>query len=349
MVVDTVTHRVRTGTFCRYRCCINKGRKCEFFSLDFFSKLLITILLLIGGVEMNPGPQESGVSLEAVLKKLDSMSEDIGAIKGSISSVNESVNSLKLQLVSLNKKYEELKKENTVLVNKIEVLENHSRRQNLVFYNLEELENENWETTENRIREVITEELKIVINDYDIERAHRLGRKSNYNRPVIVRFANYKKKMEVLSSRELKKSKIGVSEDYSAGIRQLRSKLKPYMLEARKKGYYAVLRFNKVKIEDRYYTLEDLQSMSSGGEEEFGHGSENQPNADYHQVEVISEQRNGSTVTNTPLKSNNQPSIKSQKKKKSGYDVDQSGVRQWLSRGVLTRSQVMDKPRRGSS
>jgi hypothetical protein len=84
---------------------------------------------------------------------------------------------------------------------------------------------ENWSQTEELVRKVITERMGIDLVSSDIERAHRLGRKSNNrSRPIIIKFSHYKLKSEVLRRRsKLAGSKFWLDEDFTSRIRATRN------------------------------------------------------------------------------------------------------------------------------
>uniref|UniRef100_A0A1S4LJU1 Uncharacterized protein n=3 Tax=Ixodes scapularis TaxID=6945 RepID=A0A1S4LJU1_IXOSC len=55
-------------------------------------------------------------------------------------------------------------------------LDNRSRRNNLIFFGIPDVQNETWATSEERIVSFCSEKLNIQIDSAAIERAHRLGR-----------------------------------------------------------------------------------------------------------------------------------------------------------------------------
>ena len=88
------------------------------------------------------------------------------------------------------------------LEEKISEHEDRSRRNNLRFSGFTEKAEgaERWEESENLIRDFIEENLEMESKDITIERAHRIGSRINgKNRPIIVKFLNYKDKGAVLN------------------------------------------------------------------------------------------------------------------------------------------------------
>ncbi|KAH9369221.1 hypothetical protein HPB48_016936 [Haemaphysalis longicornis] len=78
--------------------------------------------------------------------------------------------------------------------------ENHSRRNNLIFYGIPDPNpKECFADSEATVIRCITENLEIEIHPSYVERAHRLGRHSRDRvRPVIVKFSSFKVKQSIL-------------------------------------------------------------------------------------------------------------------------------------------------------
>ena len=95
-------------------------------------------------------------------------------------------------------------------------LEDQSRRDNLIFYGIPESVDgkETWEESENLVRNVMKDTLKVESADMEgnlgieIERAHRLPRShgrhgqqvttENQPRPIIVKFSRWKHRQKIL-------------------------------------------------------------------------------------------------------------------------------------------------------
>ena len=79
-------------------------------------------------------------------------------------------------------------------------LEDRSRRDNLRVDGLKEIDNETWEKTEEILQQMIRDVLEL--EGINIERAHRVGNKSNEKnapRTIIAKFSSYKDKQAILS------------------------------------------------------------------------------------------------------------------------------------------------------
>jgi hypothetical protein len=208
---------------------------------------------------------EHDASLELIFQKLDSsMQTKLDNIKYEIlSSVDELKKMVDVKLKKAEERCEELEKVNLKLSADIIRLENQSRRNNLIFYNIQEEYRENWEKTEYIVGNFIVEVMKVGLSAYDIERAHRLGGRRR-NRPIIVKFLSWKKKMEVLNSiRTLRGTPIRITEDYAESTRHAREELKPLMIEARNNGLKASLRVDRLIVNGKSYSKEEWIQKNS--------------------------------------------------------------------------------------
>ena len=59
------------------------------------------------------------------------------------------------------------------------------------------------------------------------------------------------KTMVLRDAKYLRGTGFGISEDYSERVRKERDFLKPHMMEARRQGHHAVLRFDKLVVDGR--------------------------------------------------------------------------------------------------
>ena len=225
----------------------------------FFIGLVLAVLLVIGSVEKNPGPY----SLDDVMEKLDKMNSNIVGIQRVTAELSERLDNLTKELHSVKTENDTLRnliKQNEVTIDQ---LENHSRRNNLVFYNLKERGNESWQDTEILLRQFLWEELGINTTDYDFERCHRLGvkRGDHHNRPIIAKLNSFKKKSEILSyAYHSRNTPVSITEDYSRRVRDIRSELKAHLQNAKSAGLRAKLVYDKLYVEGKPYTLSDLKN-----------------------------------------------------------------------------------------
>ena len=90
-------------------------------------------------------------AVKTVQNKLDDISSSINFAVKTAEEANEKVEKIEGIVVNLKTENQVLKSEVNDLQNKLVNLEGHSRRSNLVFDGIEEVENENWEISEQKL------------------------------------------------------------------------------------------------------------------------------------------------------------------------------------------------------
>lgn len=238
----------------------------------------IQTALVCGGIERNPGPPPRGPRADRRLTR-----------QATLSFSTDPRGPHDDRLTALEDRLAKLEAENRHLRNKVESLENQSRRNNLVFYGLEESDTETWDQCESKVTDFIKDELNIEI-DTAIDRAHRLGKKRTRSRdaaagprgeaedaspqtsrPVIVRFNRWKEKEKVLSAarsyykdqRETQDNVVGgVGEDFSQEVREQRRKLLPFLKSQREMNpnLPVHLRFNKLLVGKKLFVLNNSEN-----------------------------------------------------------------------------------------
>ena len=99
-------------------------------------------------------------------------------------------------------------------------LESHTRRNNLIFYNIPEVRKESSATTETLMYTFLEQKLDMAEEETDeipIKRVHRLGkiREDNKPRPIIAKFSFHKDIERILSSAcTLAGTNYGISQDF---------------------------------------------------------------------------------------------------------------------------------------
>lgn len=145
------------------------------------------------------------------------------------------------------------------LVKKCDDSENRLRRDNLLFFGIQDAHDETWDQSESCIISLCSDKLQISISKQDIERAHRLGRfQDGKHRPIIVKFARFKDKCSILSAGpKLKGSSISIREDFSARVRLARKKLYAYAKQNNSDSFK--IRFDKLQMDEKQFYY-DAQS-----------------------------------------------------------------------------------------
>jgi hypothetical protein len=301
---------------------------------------VIFVLLLIGGIELNPGPPKSGKTIEDIFAKLESFEiilSDIAAIKNTVTEINANVTHMEQQLKTLKATCHKLKAEKLCLEERLDRIEGFSRRTNLVFFNVSEDKGE--KQTEEIVIDVVKNHMDIELYSNEIESAHRIGRRIDGTRPILVKFNNFKRKIEILkASRLLNGTKIGISEDYSKAVRTVRSKLRPYMLLARERGDYAILRDDKLIVNGRRYSLEEVEARSTP-EAEHGEGGNQQSQRHFSQERTRNRPGNSRKEIGQDAPPSTQRNVGDNREGTCEEDVSRNtgGLLAWLDRGPRTR------------
>ena len=192
------------------------------------------------------------VFADSVNKRIDGILREVEGLKTSLE--HSQAELAELKAVNIPKRIVALENNIESLLAKADDLENRSRRNNLCFEGIPELRygNESWEKSEEKVKELIDNQLKMNSQDIIIERAHRVGRKvPEKSRPIIAKFLNYKDRDAVLKARKnLKGSRQVIREDFSERILQKRKDLIPKMNEARNEGKIAYLSYDKLVIKE---------------------------------------------------------------------------------------------------
>ena len=166
--------------------------------------------------------------------------QKLSKIYDTVENLTRQVLNLQRSLKRSNKKIKELKSENEQLkqavnmnIQEIDNLEQYSRRENIRIHCVPEPQGKKDDGEEVVVE--LAEKLGVNIESYDIQRAHRLGRKRSplaKPRPIIARFVKYKHRNDILFSKsKLKNCNNGkfnnafITED----LTPLRSKLLNYV------------------------------------------------------------------------------------------------------------------------
>ncbi|KAH8031951.1 hypothetical protein HPB51_022271 [Rhipicephalus microplus] len=228
-----------------------------------------------GDVEENPGPpkEDTGKQYNELISLIKGLHSKIDAKHEELM---ESINEVREAQVSLEQKVAELDNRlcaveecvrvsdsepnrqrvpEVLSVNKrLDELEDRSRRENLIFYGIEDCDSETWAQSEEKICQILNETLKLNLGSSDdrISRAHRLGRfVVGKSRPVIVKFASFKFRESMLQSRSsFRESHVSISEDFCRATRSVRKKLFEF---GRASGEKYTVKYNKLYINKKCF------------------------------------------------------------------------------------------------
>lgn len=155
---------------------------------------------------------------------------------------------------ALDEKIKTLTEENHVLKTKVTNLEqkltnidNEKRKNNLIFFGIEENGKTECELVD-YIKELIID-AGVQINSQEINNVYRIGRPTNNkNRPVVVSFTTLWKKHTIMKNKAGLPTGTYIKEDFSKEILEQRKQLQSLVDEERKKGKIAFLKYNKIII-----------------------------------------------------------------------------------------------------
>ena len=204
------------------------------------------------------------------LEKLDSIETKLNNMEINMAEIKESLEYAHAEIADLKKENEYSKENQAQARERIEILERdnktmrdkiidiqaRSMRDNLLFFNMPELEKEN--TTE-MIHELLESKIGITDarNTVKIDRSHRIGRKRDGDRkprPIVVKF-NYHQDREFvrLNAKKLRGTRIGISEQFPEEIENIRKTLYPELKKAKLEGKRAKIVRDKLIIEGQVF------------------------------------------------------------------------------------------------
>ncbi|XP_063547574.1 uncharacterized protein LOC134755025 [Cydia strobilella] len=154
------------------------------------------------------------------------------------------------KLKPLMEQNETLKKKVDQLEKKIEYMEKEKKSNNLIIHGLQEREKTTTELIK-YVQEKFLTELNISIEAADINKIYRIGKnkKGEKPRPTLLSFVSGWKKMEVLKNKS-KSKELQLTEDYSKEILEKRKALIPQLIEERKKGKVAYIKYDKLIVQE---------------------------------------------------------------------------------------------------
>ncbi|KAJ4435109.1 hypothetical protein ANN_23684 [Periplaneta americana] len=234
----------------------------------FLTAAVLSILLIIGNVELNPGPgsREGRDNSDEVFQRewinyMKETREDRQKASVLLNKVSNDLDTLVNRYNEVENKLKEVIQEQVVLKAIVKRWEIESRRNNIVFYGVEEENYEKGSDTCFVVLDLLTKFFRLNLDVSAINNAYRVGR--GKNRPIVVKLNSYFIKEHIMANtNQLKGSKIYIENDFSKEIREKRKKLVPLLKEARFKGFKASLVNDKIKINGNIVDLEFLKDKN---------------------------------------------------------------------------------------
>ncbi|UYV60791.1 hypothetical protein LAZ67_1002346 [Cordylochernes scorpioides] len=245
------------------------------------------MLLILAGIEQNPGPKMSKQTtletsldrdkdikdlINALTKRLDSWGERLesrlSAIDDRVENINQRLQQLEESSAVTKAALSQNSKKIKDLEDQLEHLDAKSRERNLIFYGIEQ---DNNEDCRERIRKVIEENMQTT-EKINITRCHRLSRKPGA--PILIEVPEQNDRLTLFKAAlNLRGTKISLSKDYSMKMREQRRVLNVKRRELVEKGTLAKLRDDKLLINGIAYkemlTKDDIIGMVQEAEVEM--------------------------------------------------------------------------------
>ncbi|UYV62471.1 hypothetical protein LAZ67_2000722 [Cordylochernes scorpioides] len=249
---------------------------------------VIAILLIIGGVELNPGPptkKQTTLSTVRTPETKEVMEDDLKSIVIQIHTELRTLGArLETRLQSIEQKFDEWDQRLTVIETsqktclelatkndlRIKSLEDHgdmldrkTRENNLIFYGIIGPEAENSDETLCKVVTAINENMQIQIES-EIMRCRRLSKKANA--PILVEIPKQTTRIALLrNAYKFRVDKIFVNKDYTLKTREQRRLLITKKKELSEKGIHSKLRDNKLLANGQKYEVVDGRVVGEKG------------------------------------------------------------------------------------
>ena len=205
-------------------------------------------------------------SIPSIEKSIKDLQESINEMNAARKKDAEFVTDLSTKVAKVQDENVKLKHELKQTKDRMVYLESQSRRNNLIITGIEEIANESWGKTEEKVSYFFKNTLEIPdTRDIKIERAHRVGSKENQkSRNIIVKFLSFKDKQCVLEHRKKLEGKpYNLLEDYPLQIQNNRKQLWPIYKFAKGSTDFKEVSLNldKLFINKKLFTTENLHEL----------------------------------------------------------------------------------------
>ncbi|UYV60750.1 PDE2A [Cordylochernes scorpioides] len=241
----------------------NTITKIDTCSRKYNLRQIIYILLLISGIEQNPGPKSTKQTTldsssdknirELIVALSDKMEDWHGKLETKLSSVEQGIEKLDRRIQQLETKMDNTAKSVSMnsekireMDTRIEFLEMKMRENNLIFHGVEGNEGEDPEESYSTIKQIIADKMQIP-EKIDILQCRRLSKRARA--PLLVSIPDHNERIKLFKNAfKLRNFKIYISKDYTLGIREQRRILIAKRKELLTSGTFAKLRDNKLIV-----------------------------------------------------------------------------------------------------
>ena len=180
MGVDITTYRLRIGLHCRKLRTISKPTKIDFSLLaTYFFGFITAALLLIAGIEANPGPSE----MEQILRAIKGLQQEVNSIKhdqnSNFKNIETKITQIASDFIQINKNQAQVIKTQEKHESFIRNYDIKERLNNPVFYGIPEHKGERSWDMSYEISKFLAQVLAINISEETINNLYRLGKGTN--------------------------------------------------------------------------------------------------------------------------------------------------------------------------
>lgn len=181
----------------------------------------------------------------------DEIRADISEFKDEI--ISDMEHNRNLTITQLKESITEIKKSHEDVKRTVTELDRDKRRKNVILFGIKD-EFDNYWDLEKFVIALFNDKLQVNINPTDLDFIRRLGKNNgNNSRPILVGLVQFRTKLLLLqSSGNFRGTNMSISEDYPKEVLEIRKILRPKLVEARRDGKYAVIKYDKLIIRDNY-------------------------------------------------------------------------------------------------
>lgn len=198
---------------------------------------------------------------ESEKRVIDHIDTKYNELSEQIVKLEERISTVESEVSNQSAKITELEMESAAKSSYIAELEMKINRCNIILYNFEEKEITPEELLTNLIK-FFNEVMKVILKHSDIDVVYRLGKEQPRKvRPVFISLTTVKMRDYVFSCRRnLKDSKVSISEDCPKEIIQKRKQLLPALLGAKKLKKKAFFKYGTLLVNGRLCSDEEIES-----------------------------------------------------------------------------------------
>lgn len=227
---------------------------------DPFQKMMIELNKITGSIASSEKNLNERISASEK-KVIDHIDSKYNELSEQIFKLEDRISSLENESTQQNTRIADLEMESVAKSSYIATLEMKINRCNIILYNFQENEITPEELITNLIK-FFNDVMKVIMKHSDIDVVYRLGKEQPRKvRPVFVSLTTLKMRDYIFSCRRnLKDSKVSISEDCPKEIIEKRKSLLPALLGAKKLKKKAFFKYGTLIVNGATCSDEDIES-----------------------------------------------------------------------------------------